>query len=99
MQETDGGLGACFAAAGKGACTIAEFAEEGVESLADFVGHFTVSGCEKEAENVRDKVESLKGRTVDTARIRTHRPKILFFCFSNYNFHSTFHLGGSSRGM
>ena len=55
MQETDGGLGACFAAAGKGACTIAEFAEEGVESLAYFVGHFTVSGCEKEAEKVRDK--------------------------------------------
>ena len=48
----------------------AKFAEEGVESQADFVGYFTASGHEKEAENVRDKVESLKGRTVETARIR-----------------------------
>ena len=50
---------------------IAKFVEEGVESLADLVGYFTASGYEKEADNVRDKVEDLKGRTVETARVRT----------------------------
>ena len=71
MQETDGGLGVCFAAARVHDSIIAKFAEEGVESLADFVGYVTASGYEKGAENVRDKVESLKGRSVETARIRT----------------------------
>ena len=70
-SAADGGFGACFAAAGVHGNIIAKFAEEGVESLAEFVGYFTASGFEKEAENVRDKVESLKGRTVETARIRT----------------------------
>ena len=71
IQETDGGLGACFAAARVHGSIIAKFAEEGVESLADLVGYFTASGYEKEAENVRDKVEDMKGRTVETARVRT----------------------------
>ena len=71
MQEIDGGLGACFSAARVQGSIIAKFAEEGVESLADIVGYFTASGYEKEAENVRDKVEDLKGRTVETARVRT----------------------------
>ena len=64
-------LGACFAAARVHGSIIAKFAEEGVESLADLVGYFTASGYEKEAENVRDKVEGLKWRTVETARVRT----------------------------
>ena len=64
MQETDDGLGASFAAARVHGGIIAKFAQEGV-------GYFTASGVEMEAENVRDKVESLKRRTVETARIRT----------------------------
>ena len=66
----DGGLAQVFAEKNVDPLIVGVFKTEGVLTLEDFASSFTAANWEKEAENFRDKVESLKGKTVFAARLR-----------------------------
>ena len=70
VAVADGGLAQVFTEKNVDPLIVGVFKTEGITTLEDFASSFTAANWEKEAENFRDKVESLKGKTVFAARLR-----------------------------
>ena len=70
VAVADGGLAQVFAEKNVDPLIVGVFTTEGIQTLEDFASSFTAANWEKEAEDFRDKVESLKGKTVFAARLR-----------------------------
>ena len=70
-KDKDGGLQECLAAARVHERLVETFKAEGVETLGDLVGYFASSKYEEETIVFRDKVEELRARQVEIARLRT----------------------------
>ena len=66
----DGGLAQVFEQKDVDKLLVEHFKTEDIKTLEDFASSFTTAKWETEAEDFRDKVESLKGKTVHAARLR-----------------------------
>ena len=66
----DGGLAQVFELKDVDKLLVEHFVSEDIKTLEDFASSFTTAKWETEAEDFRDKVESLKGKTVHAARLR-----------------------------
>ena len=66
----DGGLAQVFEQKDVDKLLVEHFKSEDIKTLEDFASSFTTAKWETEAEDFRDKVESLKGKTVHAARLR-----------------------------
>ena len=60
VAVADGGLAQVFAEKNVDPLIVGVFTTEGILTLEDFASSFTAANWEKEAEDFRDKVESLK---------------------------------------
>ena len=70
-KAADGGLAQVFKLNRVNDLLVQEFEKEEVQSLAEFAAYFTNEKYEEEAKTFRDRVESLKTKGVEVARLRT----------------------------
>ena len=70
VAAADGGLAQVFAEKNVDKLIVDLFKTESILILEDFASSFTADKWNTEAENFCDKVESLKGKTVQVARLR-----------------------------
>ena len=70
-SAADGGLAQVLALANVNPLIVAEIKAEDVNTLLEFASYWTTSGFEEEAISFRNRVESLKTKGVEVARIRS----------------------------
>jgi hypothetical protein len=70
-SAADGGLKAVLEQAKVNPLLVTVIMDEGVENLMEFSNYFTKDGFEAETLSLRDKVESLRGKQIEVARLRT----------------------------
>ena len=70
VQVADGGLAQVLELTKVNQLLVDLIKEEGVTNLAEFTSLWTKEGFEKEAQEFRDKVDSIKGKMVEASRLR-----------------------------